>query len=657
MYFQLRKLILWPRTEARPRVVEFVPHKVNVISGASKTGKSAVIPIIDYCLGAGKCRIPVGVIRERCAWFGVVVDTLEGQKLFARREPGDQQSTGDMLVLEGIEVGIPDRIDERTHTVMMVKSILDRLSGLPALDFEPGSDSGYDARPSFRDLMAFTFQPQNIVANPDVLFFKADTTEHREKLKTIFPFVLGAVTAEVLQSRFELDRLNRAVRRKQAELQGLQSASAIWHKESAAWVQQAIEFGLLPVDQPVPADWSGMVDLLRPLTEADSRSAIPTLDGISASLRQLEELRVRETEAAVQLSEHRQRLNEITRFINSSEAYGGAMRVQRDRLSLAEWFRSLEPGGDELLAALGGGGQDRLAALCGALDEIEVRLRSQPELSESLQRELNRRQGAAEVVLTELNRIRRELAQLERESDEARAAENRYDQIERFLGRLEEALRLHDESDQSGSLREEISDLAVEIERLQEIISERGIERRLDNVIARLQNETSRLIPRLDAEWPDAPIRLIIPDLTIKVIRESRDDYLWEIGSGANWLAYHIALTVALQKHFLAEVNHPVPGLLVYDQPSQVYFPKRSASDPEDVESESPTLRDEDRDAVRKVFALLATEVGEADGRIQVIVLDHADDGVWGNLPNLNLIEEWRDGDALVPLSWLSSPE
>jgi hypothetical protein len=28
--------------------------------------------------------------------------------------------------------------------------------------------------------MAFTFQPQNIIANPDIMFFKADTTEHRD---------------------------------------------------------------------------------------------------------------------------------------------------------------------------------------------------------------------------------------------------------------------------------------------------------------------------------------------------------------------------------------------------------------------------------------------------------------------------------------------
>ena len=127
-----------------------------------------------------------------------MVETLEGQKLLARREPGDQQQTGDMILVESPDVEIPYRISQRTHNVDDIKAMLNRLSGLPSLDFEPGDEVGYRARPTFRDLMAFTFQPQNIVANPDVMFSKADTTEHREKLKTIFPFILGAITANVL---------------------------------------------------------------------------------------------------------------------------------------------------------------------------------------------------------------------------------------------------------------------------------------------------------------------------------------------------------------------------------------------------------------------------------------------------------------------------
>src|SRR5690606_26428028 len=149
MYFQLRKLILWPRKEGEPRVVDFQPGVVNVISGASKTGKSAVIPIIDFCLGAETCAIPVGVIRENCCWFGVLVDTIEGQKLFVRREPGDQQSTGDMVLIEGDELEVPQRIDGKSTTVAVVKAMLNRLSGLTNLDFESEADGSFKSRPSF----------------------------------------------------------------------------------------------------------------------------------------------------------------------------------------------------------------------------------------------------------------------------------------------------------------------------------------------------------------------------------------------------------------------------------------------------------------------------------------------------------------------------
>ena len=150
-------------------------------------------------------------------------------------------------------------------------------------------------------------------------------------------------------------------------------------------------------------------------------------------------------------------------------------------------------------------------------------------------------------------------------------------------------------------------------------------------------------------------VRLIVGDLTVKVIRGTRDDYLWEIGSGANWLAYHIAVTLALQKFFLTEPHHPVPGLLIYDQPSQVYFPKRTAHDDElDDEADTVTWRDQDVIAVRKVFSLLGAEALAAEGRLQIIVLDHADEDVWGSLSGVQLTEEWR-GSALVPADWLKA--
>ncbi len=138
MHFQIRKLILWSKKGHPPREVSFEPGMANVISGASKTGKSAVIPIIDYCLGSGKCSIPVGTIREACSWFGIVIDTLEGQKLLARREPGDARQTGDMLLLEGETVEVPTETPVKNTTADQVKRLLDRLAGLSTLGLNPG---------------------------------------------------------------------------------------------------------------------------------------------------------------------------------------------------------------------------------------------------------------------------------------------------------------------------------------------------------------------------------------------------------------------------------------------------------------------------------------------------------------------------------------
>jgi hypothetical protein len=655
MYFQLRKLILWPRGEGEPRVVAFEPGLANVISGASKTGKSAVIPIIDYCLAADKCAIPVGVIRENCSWFGILIDTVEGQKLLARREPGEQQGTRDMVLIEGDEVEVPERIEGKDTTVAIVKAMLNRLAGLTNLDFEPEAEGGYKSRPSFRDLMAFTFQPQNIVANPDVMFFKADTTEHREKLKTIFPYILQAVTAEVLQARYELDRLGRLLRRKEADLRALVSASNAWRMEAQSWLRQAVEFGLLTADQPIPTEWPDIVDLLRGVVETNSAAAHPSLEGIDVALGQLQNLRTQESEVSASLTQHRQRLNELRRLIESSDAYGSGIRIQRDRLALSDWLKGLVPENrpDEAIASLGEGGREKLLQLSDALAALEVRLRTHPSVSDTLDKEVLRLRAATENLLVRLNEIRREMGILERNSSRAKQAIDRFDRMERFLGRLEQALLLYDRTDQSAGLRQEIEALKKQIADLQKLVSEVEIGRKLRNAIDSIEAATGRFIPKLDAEWPDAPVRLMVDDLTVKVVRGTRDDYLWEIGSGANWLAYHVALTLALQTFFLDLPHHPVPGLLIYDQPSQVYFPRRAAGD---ESPESVVWRDQDVVAVRKVFRLLGEQVRAAKGRLQIIVLDHADEEVWGELEGVILTEAWFDR-ALVPEEWLDGSD
>ena len=161
MKFSIDTIILWPKKSGfKYRKLKFVDNKINVITGASRTGKSAIIPIIDYCLGSGKCTIPVDTIRNACDWFGVLFNLDDEQLLLCRREPGPQMATNEMYMSRAIRVDIPETVEANTNTVT-VNNVLNELFSMSFLDLDP-TTSNFSARPSYRDFMAFIFQPQNI---------------------------------------------------------------------------------------------------------------------------------------------------------------------------------------------------------------------------------------------------------------------------------------------------------------------------------------------------------------------------------------------------------------------------------------------------------------------------------------------------------------
>ena len=302
---------------------------------------------------------------------------------------------------------------------------------------------------------------------------------------------------------------------------------------------------------------------------------------------------------------------------------------------------------------LGDGGRDKLDALVEALASVDVQLHTQPSLSDAFDKERLRLRGDVETATAELMAVRQEIALLEQRSEQVRAATYRQDRIERFIGRLEQALESFDRSEGGPSLADEVAMLQARIEELRGTYTEGQVGRKIQNALRLIENVAATIIPTLDAEWPNSPIQLVVNDLTIKVIHAEREDYLWEIGSGANWLAYHVAVTLALQRFFLDDPHHPVPGMLVYDQPSQVYFPR--GFDEAVSASRAGRTRDEDIAAVRKVFESMGREVVRAKGRLQAIVLDHAGNDVWGEISGVTLCQEWRGNEKLVPPSWLEN--
>ena len=241
-------------------------------------------------------------------------------------------------------------------------------------------------------------------------------------------------------------------------------------------------------------------------------------------------------------------------------------------------------------------------------------------------------------------------------SGEARQQQFAAQRAERFVGNLESALDLHRRLGSEGELVDEVARLREAVRLLEMELREQNVEAQKARALLAVSNNAGRLLPHLDVENPNDPITLEINDLTIKVRGSDRDDYLSEIGSGSNWLSYHLAMLLALHQFFLSQRKSPVPAFLVLDQPSQVYFPKRVVTRPEDDandEDAEPELREDDVHAVRKAFEVMGRVALEAEGSLQLIVLDHAASDVWGGIDGVVGLPEWRNGTKLVPMDWL----
>lgn len=213
MDFQLVKLIIWPKNKQfAPRIIQFEPGKVNVITGASRTGKSAIIPIIDYCLASSDCFIPIDTIRDYASWYGVVFQTESEQILISRKVPVGNKVSNEFYLSRGSIVSIPPIIVEANENSEGVKHILNAITNVPY--FNLGSEDereGYQSRLGFRDLMAFVFQNQDIVANQNILFYKTHAHEHRERLRNWFPYILGAETIDILAARQRLQKVEKVL--------------------------------------------------------------------------------------------------------------------------------------------------------------------------------------------------------------------------------------------------------------------------------------------------------------------------------------------------------------------------------------------------------------------------------------------------------------
>ncbi|MDP3612087.1 MAG: DUF3732 domain-containing protein, partial [Rubrivivax sp.] len=375
---------------------------------------------------------------------------------------------------------------------------------------------------------------------------------------------------------------------------------------------------------------------------------------ITEALQELSGLELEEREVSRELTTLRHRLSEMNRMSVGVDQYQSALALQRGRLQLSAWLGGHvdEQADCPMCGSHSDSAAKKLKALFVRLHEVEQEAGVDKDVPAAFDREMQRVTVEVGQASERLRAVQIRKRALSGRSNEARERQFAARSAERFVGNLESALDLHRRLGSDSELIDGVARLRELVQALEADLREQDVESRKRRALASINANAGRLLPSLDVENPLDPISLEINDLTIMVQGQDRDDYLSEIGSGSNWLAYHLAVLLALHQFFLAQRNSPIPAFMVLDQPSQVYFPKRVLPVDADKE-EDMRVRDEDVNAVRMAFQVMGQVVLGARGKLQLIVLDHASREVWGDVPGVVGLPEWRNGVKLVPMEWL----
>jgi hypothetical protein len=662
MRVAILKIILWPKDPTRSvRVIEFQPGKINIVTGESGTGKSALTWIIDYCLGSEKCSIPVGPIRDVTEWFGLHLKLANTEMIVARRNPGDQQTTTDFYWTEGLNLLVPP-IVQKNARVEDLKNRFNQISHLPSLDFSVDENVGFAGRPSCRDMASFNFQPQHIVANPYTFFYKADTTEHREKLRIIFPLVLGAINASTLATQRELKDTEREHERLRREMEARLGAARAWEAEVESYYLQARGLALLPDSQPPAPDWplEKYILELQKVPGLVRAMDIPDVqEGTNeAAATELNRVVSEEDQLAQEIGSVRRRLEKIEQLSTSVQEYGANLTGQEDRLQGVGWFEEKLQNTHEcpVCAAAHVTGNIRLAELQTLAREMKSLTASVHQAPPKLDHEL----AALRLELRDkeglLSKARHKRKYLEDRSAALSAQRQRVRQIYLFVGRVEQALENVRASRNVEELRAKVDTLARRIAELKRDLDPRTQRDRLDAAITKVSSKIADYARLLQLEHASENVRLNLRELTLQFSPLSgRTDFLWEVGSGQNWVGYHVAGLLALHEHFIGTSQNPVPRFLVIDQPSQVYFPEAWPSIEQTPDTPGKADRSPDIDGVRRIFSALSAFFDAVSAEFQIIVTEHAGSITWNRIPHVHLVGNWREGhdEFLIPAAWL----
>ena len=660
---QLLALALYAR-DGRRRDVRFAPGQLNIITGESKTGKSALLTITEFCLGRDQYLIPAGPIADRTAWYASLwqlSDDPAGPRAFVARpapKPGRGSTQRAMLEFGGpaLELLDRDQLIENADSDA-IRRQLGRRIGIEENVVEsrgPGMNQApFEAHLGHAAWLCL--QDQDEIASRFQLFHRQGDAHVAEHLKDTIPYFLGAVPPDAAARRAALRDAQRALRRAEAALAEGQRAGETGDAELRGLLSEAYAAGLV-AEQDLP-DREAILRVLREARRpvAATVSATPDSGPVEDQDRRRDLQRQRdELRDALEIV-----LDNRTLLLDRQSAerdFHRAVKVHAGRLTSLELLPDTRTGDDET-----GSTAPSTCPVCGAaadtpdpsVDQLTRRLADLREELTDLDAAPESRQGVLAQLEADAARLRGELTAIETALDaldaadeHARSARETAAARNYTRGRIDASLAVLENVRESPllALARAVDVAAARVERLSVGLDPDAEREQLLSRLIVVGRTMTGLAEQLGLEHVENGVRLDLAALTVVTDTNNGPLPLSRIGSAANWIGYHLATHLALHTYFVQN-NRPVPRFLMVDQPTQAYYPSDAAKNVGQV-------RDADRDAVLTMFETMRDVVDMLAPRFQIIVSDHANlDEEWFQA---SIRQQWRNGAKLVPSEWLT---
>jgi len=623
-----------------------VPLKqgVNIITGESKTGKSALVEIIDYCLCSTRCTIPKGKITDFSYLYVLVMGIGDNTYIIARYN----WDNGGKMYFSKEEKDFDYKVlslgyfsEKPTLPYKDAQYEIECALGLFVTNMATDADQ-QGKKASLRNMVSYLFQHQNLMASKFALFYRFSDYYKRKDIIDQFPVFAGMISQEYYSDLIQLNTLKAQLKQKYKKQKA--------NEKSTAYIKENLSplltdyFALLEKDFDDKISAQKMLKMASNLPEFDDTQLFgesKIAERYSVLNEKLEELR----------NEEREILLKIKNIDNASKTGNEFTEMLMD---LKQQTTVAEIEATEYICPLCGHDCQEIAEndsqLIGATEWLDNELKITEKYTADFSEDVRKLKDEHSKIDAKIKEVWKQIKMVEQKFISSKALVSKREKVNYAKARI----ALYAEMSDSGifeTVDEDIAELKEKIQQLEEKIQGFDVDTKKAKAQAFLSENMNRLSLSLDFEDEYRPINLnfglLDETFDIYQYQNNREKiHLYEMGSGANWVSCHIALFLSFLRYFAKQDNSPMPLFMFFDQPSQVYFPQGDSKDDEITQA--------DLMAVNKMYKTIFDEInsiGEDTGILpQIIIVDHVDGN---NLECEKEFEEyvrcnWRNGQALI---------